>query len=91
MKIWRRKTSTKEAKWFDISQLFSARISLKFYRFEMFISLFELQDGDTALHIAVLSDNIEIIKVLVEAGADFGIKNDVSSIIWFVDAHKTCF
>ena len=57
----------------------------------MFILLFELQDGDTALHIAVLSDNIEIIKVLVEAGADFGIKNDVSSTIWFLDAHKMCF
>ena len=43
------------------------------------------------MHIAVLSDSIEMIKVLVEAGADFGIKNDVSSTFWFLDAQKMCF
>ncbi len=51
--------------WFNIH---SANVSLTFR-----------QDGDTALHVAVLGDNGEMIDVLVKAGADFSIRNKVTS------------
>ena len=45
----------------------------------MLLHLFFFQHGDTALHYAILSGNLELFKVLIEEyGADPTVRNEVS-------------
>ena len=40
-----------------------------------------LQDGDTALLLACTEDNVDVVKVLLQAGADKNILNNVRNVV----------
>lgn len=47
--------------------------------------IFSLQDGDTALHIAVRSGLLDSVEALLQCSADLGIRNKVSKQTAYVD------
>lgn len=47
--------------------------------------IFSIQDGDTALHIAVRSGLLDSVEALLQCSADLGIRNKVSKQTTYVD------
>lgn len=47
--------------------------------------IFSIQDGDTALHIAVRSGLLDSVEALLQCSADLGIRNKVSKQTAYVD------
>ena len=49
-----------------------------------------LQDGDTALLLACTEDKVDVVKVLVQAGADKNIQNKVRKVCIYVCLNTIC-
>lgn len=47
--------------------------------------IFSIQDGDTALHIAVRCGLLDSVEALLQCSADLGVRNKVSKQAAYVD------
>ena len=62
--------------WFSVKILEKKRAQIAAYLIEKGIHINEQKDGKTAAHLAVFHGNVDIIRLLLAAKADFNIKTD---------------